>query len=288
MADNFFTLPKITDLMEEHADAVDGLNEKESERILKAYGRVRQQLRDRLDTAGTGTFTAQRARSTLLQVEAALKRMGDDLLSGMQDAAQNMGELSIDQLVTETETWDDYFLGAVSPIDLDAARIVTDSTNLLINQYQASIDAYSSGVRAKIAQGLSDGVIGGQTTGEMMQAIGKTLLGEEWRLRRVVRTELQGVHAKSKLLGMQDMQDDIPDLMKSLYNPKDKRTANDSLYVQDRIDLGDRRLIVKIDEKFSYRWPRGPKGKLREYSAPPDRPNDRSILIPYRKAWSKD
>ena len=68
----------------------------------------------------------------------------------------------------------------------------------------------------------------------------------------------------------------IPDLKKTLYHPMDKRTGEDSKW------LNKNNLIIPVDEPFKYTW----NGQVREYMAPPDRPNDRSILIPYRESWA--
>jgi len=69
----------------------------------------------------------------------------------------------------------------------------------------------------------------------------------------------------------------MPDLMKTLMHPIDKRTGDDS-------KLAARlRLVVPIDEPFVYKW----NGETREFMAPPDRPNDRAILVPYSTSWGE-
>jgi hypothetical protein len=280
---DFFEDPDIIDLAEEHAREVLDLSDSESTRILKAYKRVRQDLRDRLDALPSGTFTAQRMRSTLVQIDAALKAMGADMMDGMSSAGQSAAELGVGHLIDEIAKWDEHFLGAVTPLDIDIVKSATDTNKLLVNNYQSSMSSYSSSIRGKLAQGISDGVIAQRSTGEILQDIGKTMLGEQWRLERIVRTEVMGIYSRGKLNAMSDAQDDVPGLMKTLYNPMDNRTAADSKYVEREVEAGDTNLIVPVDEYFKYKW----KGAWREYMAPPDRPNDRSILIPYRKAWAK-
>ncbi len=78
--------------------------------------------------------------------------------------------------------------------------------------------------------------------------------------------------------GMGEIQDEtIPDLQKTLIHPMDLRTGADSQYAASL------HLVADIDEPFRYRW----KGVEREFMAPPDRPNDRAILVPYRAAWNE-
>lgn len=58
---------------------------------------------------------------------------------------------------------------------------------------------------------------------------------------------------------------------KTTYPVKDSRTCADSWYYYDQ------RQIKPIDEPFNYTW----NGEERVFMTPPDRPNDRNILIPY-------
>ncbi len=58
---------------------------------------------------------------------------------------------------------------------------------------------------------------------------------------------------------------------KTTYPVKDDRTGDDSWFYYDM------KQIKPIDEPFSYEW----KGKERVFMTPPDRANDRQILIPY-------
>lgn len=58
---------------------------------------------------------------------------------------------------------------------------------------------------------------------------------------------------------------------KTTYPVKDEKTCADSWYYYYQ------KQVKPIDEPFNYTW----KGKERVFMAPPDRPNDRNVLIPY-------
>lgn len=58
---------------------------------------------------------------------------------------------------------------------------------------------------------------------------------------------------------------------KTTYPVKDEKTGDDSWFYYDL------KQIKPINEPFEYTW----EGELRSFMAPPDRPNDRNILIPY-------
>jgi hypothetical protein len=121
-----------------------------------------------------------------------------------------------------------------------------------------------------------------QTPQEMITGLMKNWTDQEWELRRIVRTELHSVYNKSKIRSMDEVsRRQVPDLMKALLHPMDSRTAEDSM------ELAELNPILPINEPFRYTYrPSGSrKSYPREFMAPPDRPNDRAILIPYRRAW---
>jgi hypothetical protein len=117
-----------------------------------------------------------------------------------------------------------------------------------------------------------------RTVQRMVSDIGRFFIGEEWKLTRIARTELHHVYNFSKMMGMGEVRDStLPDLKKALMHPMDNRTAADSKR------LAAENPIVDIDEPFRFKW----KGEVRVFQAPPDRPNDRSILVPYREQWGR-
>jgi hypothetical protein len=60
-------------------------------------------------------------------------------------------------------------------------------------------------------------------------------------------------------------------------HPMDRRTGKDSM------ELAYEHPTIPIDEPFKFTW----KGFTRVFMNPPDRPNDRAVMVPYRKEWGK-
>jgi hypothetical protein len=276
---DFFVDESVQEMAEDHASMIQSLSEREAKRVIRAYENVRRELRDRLDRIQQGTFTAQKLGTTLVQLDLAIQKMGKGLVGDMKDSVTMASEKGIENLIKELQKWDKNFLGTVKPINIRAVEAAADTTNFLFNQYDSSIESYNAFLRSKMAQSLTESVVAEDSTTEVIGRLGQIFQGEQWKLEQITRTELHGVYAKGKLAGMKKLWDDgegsIPDLKKTLYHPMDKRTGKDSKW------LNKNNLIVPVDEPFKYTW----NGQVREYMAPPDRPNDRSILIPYRDAW---
>jgi hypothetical protein len=280
----FFHDPSVLDLAQTHADQVEGLKTAEMERILKLYKQVRQDLRDRLEVTARGTFTAQQQTATLVQVEAAIEKMQSILQGEMRSSSEIIAGTGVDQFLTEYNKWDSKFSGAAVPIDLDVARIAADSSNFLFNKHEASLDAYSSDLRSGFASMLSNAVVANASAGQVVQRSGLMFMDQEWKLTRLVRTELHSAYNLGKINGMIEARDEfVSDLKKTLFHPLDARTGKDSKR------LIAHNLITDIDKEFvdhSLATKNDPH-KVVRYMAPPNRPNDRSILIPFRQEWTE-
>lgn len=276
MSDDFFDNEEVQNLAESHIKGIRSLEDKEAERILKLYRSVRRELRDRLDVLSGGSFSAQRARGVLLQVELGIAELTKTLQSNMGESAEEAIGLGVDDLAEELARYSKVFTGAAVPINLNRALIASDTKNFLINRYDVSLSSYSEGLRSRITQGISEAAVQEIGMDETISKIGRTFLGEEWRLQMIVRTELHNVYSLGKLNGMQDLvKEQMPDLKKTLFHPMDNRTGKDS------IRLNRSNPIVNVDEPFV----ETSTGKKLVYMAPPNRPNDRAILIPYRESW---
>ena len=98
---------------------------------------------------------------------------------------------------------------------------------------------------------------------------------------------MHGIYNYAKLEGMQRAKEDfVPDLKKTLMHPIDSRTGEDSKQLA-RVNP-----TIAIDKPFVFTFRRKLKSgeiktERREFMFPPDRPNDRAILVPFRNEWGK-
>jgi hypothetical protein len=280
------------EVVEDHAKAVLELEKSQATKVLNVYGDVAKRLRIRLRQTPRDSFTAQQIRVTLMQLEGAVTALEKDLVSTSTIGAELMAQRGIRDLVTEVDEFNDEFEGAVQPINLDLVEAALDVRNRLINKYPESIAAYSRQLRQSLSDNLMQMVVERVSPETMYQrlveddAIGKFFDGEAWKVRRIVRTELASIYGAAKQASLERIAENEPAMRKTLYNPMDNRTGDDSKKLQEWLNAGllkgpNRRLRPKVDQTFVYVW----KGKRREFMAPPDRPNDRSILIPYHPSW---
>lgn len=274
----FFEEVDALGIAEMHIQKVLGLEETEARRLEKVYSEARRRLQDRLLTVPANKFTAQHLRGLLLQIETALQVMADGMNESMISASDVIARAGTSHLVEELNAFDDHFMGAVTPINVNAAIIASDTNNLLINKYKSSVATYSEEVRNQLTSVLTQAAIGEIPYSEVVRRVGQFFIAEQWKIERLARTELHQVYNLAKMNSMRSLAKAAgTDLKKTLIHPMDSRTGKDSKYAA-KLDL-----IVPIDQPFRYKW----QGKERVYMTPPDRPNDRSILVPYREKYGE-
>lgn len=283
----FFEEVDASGIIERTIKQVDILEEQEAKALLRRFRETRRELRDRLDVLPADIFSAQQLRGTLAQVDAAINQMAFNLKEDVKPGAEKMAIRGSEDLIHEIEKFEKMFLGAVVPINIDAVRIGLDTQNFLINRYQSSIDSYAESLRGQITAQLTNLSIQQQSFDQMIRKMSRFFIGEEWRLRRITRTELHNMYNLAKLNSLEAARDAVlPDLKKTMIHPMDLRTGKDSK------QLARKNPIVSIDKPFIFTFRRRRKdGSVvedrREFMAPPDRPNDRAVLVPFRSEWDK-
>lgn len=287
----FFENTGVRDIVQNTIDKVDSLTASEQRKLLGLFRQVRRDLQDRLLTIPEGTFTENQLNITLIQIQAAIQAIKLDLKDQLQDSSRIFADKGIEDLTREIEFFSKKFEGNIHPINIDRILIAQESTNFLINKHDASIDAYAEALRSQITSNIVQSMAmresSDRTVSRIVNQVGKFFMGEEWKIQRIARTELSNIYNFSKMRTMTAIKEDnLPDLRKSLMHPFDSRTGEDSK------QLAKLNPIVKIDQPFVFVYTRKlasgeVRKERREFQFPPDRPNDRSILVPYRTEWGK-
>lgn len=266
-------------ILERNASRLNGLQMEEARKMLAQYRMAKEELKlQMLSNSPTNEYTEAKLKNTLAQIDVAIANLRIKTGKRAKEGFEFLSDQGLEDSVREMDAFDKYFGGGFGKLPYDAIIESTDPENLLFNQYDSSVNMYSAGLRNSFQQTLTQSLIQQKTWSQAVWDMEQVFGMEEWKLARIVRTELHGIYNNSKMNGFMTIQEDyIPDLKKTLYNPMDSRTAEDSLYVESL------KLVVPVDGVFRYKW----KGHEYVASAPPFRPNDRAILIPYRPVFDK-
>lgn len=275
----FFAEVDADGLVETHIKQVLKLEGSEADSVMIGYQQARRELVDRISRYPRGTFTRQHLQGVLAQVNSAIEAMNHHLAGETFKSSYRAALLGAEGSLKEIRRFQDRFTGAVTPINLNAAIVATDTANLLVERYRTNLAAYGNDLYTQISNGLFSAAIGATSYDEVIGRVSQFFVGEEWKLHRIVRTELHHVFNVGKMNSMMELRDSdtLPGMKKALVHPLDGRTGPDSKYAASL------NLVAEIDEPFEYTW----NGNHRSYMVPPDRPNDRSILVPYEPAWGR-
>ncbi len=282
---SFFDQIDATSIAEQNIKRLLGLEMLEAKRFAELYKRVLDDLRkelNSLESENKSLFSQTKLKILIRRLEDSLKILEGQYKKEMLDATEILIRQSSNDALEEYQTFEQKFGGITrQPIPFDAIRISLRRTTFLINRFASSLDEYNAKIKADVQRKLSESIVKRETYQEAKDSLAEGLLEigfQDWKIARIARTELHNIYNSSKLLSMNKLKDKfVPKLKKSVIIPIDARTAEDSM------KLKKLNLIIDIDKPFKYTWNR----RERVFHAPPDRPNDRSILIPVKEDWLK-
>jgi hypothetical protein len=159
-------------------------------------------------------------------------------------------------------------------------------------QMQAAAEDVMVGVmgeiNAKVARILGDAVRAERVNrSQLVGMVEQAYESEFWRVERAVRTQASFAFNASVTDGIHVIGREFPDMRirwvelvsDQTGEPLDNRVANDSLALHGQLKTRDGVFIMPRDRRVDSKL----YGKT--YDAPPNRPNDRAVLMPWRKAW---
>lgn len=249
----------------------------------------------RMVRSGKGaTFGAHQKRIVLAQLthgqayvtEKMSGELGAAAKDGQRDVLRSLSR-SIGKLETK-------FSGTapVLPVE-DAARFagVLDKRNTsLLARHEASLGRYGRTNVVKMEDALAKSLLQGESQLEAMDRINDIVDGEWWRGERIVRTELAWAANATQVDGIEDARKVIPDMMmqwRELVSddgePLDDRVGVDSMALHGQVVVPGDMFVCP---------PRSPEGEevgdslaYEEVAYPPNRPNDRATVTPWRRGW---
>ena len=274
----FFKIVDDSNVIEDNIQRIVSLEMAESSKFQKIYKEALKSLSMRLQTVNTeGSFTEERLRILRKLLEDTFRHIERNNINQMKGSTRRILRQSGDDTNEEINTLEERFIGIRQRIPWRAIKVSLDKNNFLINNFAASIEAYDADVRAQMERNMSESLLKRnsyrQARLDLSLELGKI---QDWKLARVTRTELHGIYNKAKILAMEGTKKTyIPNLKKTLIHPMDGRTAEDSKALKEQNP------IIDIQEPFRFKW----DDEERVFMAPPDRPNDRAILVPVNPDW---
>ena len=246
------------------------------------------------------TMTAVQAyglKAQVRQAQVALSQKMAGALGDVSKAAQTEALRGVSRDVSRLEQ---EFTGSelVLPIEEVSrfAGVIDRRVPSLMRMHQESMARY--GVRAvgDFEDQLALSLASGETASEGVDRLMDVYDMEWWQGERIVRTEVAWAFNSTYADGLDEVSDEIPDLKKrwsehvddDTYEPYDDRVGTDSVAMHGQVTDTDGVFTMPATAPRA-----GADGKTTvteslvglTWEYPPNRPNDRAVVVPWRPHW---
>lgn len=284
------TLERNREAATDYADRASG--DLAREVLSKAEVDLAQRLRQAVRAGQEGTFTAGQIQSALVQVRAVLRDVKTGIVKKVTSSAVDAAELAAENAIEYMTDIDSTFRGTgTQPLAIDEAAVMdravsgahSSALHRLLRegrpeQTEGIINRYGEATVLQFEKKLQQGLI----TKKPWAEVRSDLIGESPFLQgapgywaeRIVRTETMAATNRADWEASRELDDQLGDVVKVLSATFDDRTYPDSYNVHGEIRL--------VDEPFEYI---DYKGRSEEFMHPPNRPNDREIVVTHRLSW---
>ncbi len=191
------------------------------------------------------------------------------------------------------------FTGSEVTLPIDEAAQLADVAGVreptLLRIHANSMARYGANVVQDVGEGLAVSLLSGETPYEAIDRINDIIDGAWWQGERLVRTELAYSSSSAMFDGIAESAKELPQLKMRWEEhcddegrPLDNRVAVDSIALSGQVTEAGGWFTMPSDAP----WPDA-KGETEvpdrlvglSWQFPPNRPNDRAVLMPWSSDW---
>ncbi len=273
------------------------------QRLKKTYDAANEELARKLAAlvkAGKGeTFTAHQARQMLVQIKAGQVKLAQAMAGKLGAETKGVQSSAVKKLIQEIEQLEKKYTGAAFEMPMSEVAHFTGATGKreqsLLKMHKSSMANYGiknvDRMERAMATALASGVTNDEAIAKIMDAADVSWSQGE----RIVRTELSWAFNATQADGIEAAAAELPDMMMRWSEhctdagvPLDDRVAVDSIAMHGQLTAPGGLFVMPPtaphpDAKGVTKVPDRLVGMSWEF--PPNRPNDRSVVQPWRPHW---
>lgn len=237
-------------------------------------------------------FTAHQHKAMLAQIKQGQIQIARRMAEAMGKLSKEAQVTALRGLVKDIVSLEKQFTGATVPVPIEeAARfagVIDKHRTSLLSVHRLSMAKYGAQVVTRMQDHIAQSLIQGETAGQAIDRIQSVADMEWYQAERIVRTEQAWAYNATHADGILELSEDIPDLMQrwtefvsdSTMSPLDDRVGKDSIAMHGQLAPPGGRFTMPPGEPgvSSTLWGQS-------WLFPPNRPNDRAVLQPWRKHW---
>lgn len=282
-----------------HLDRLGGLIERGSvPRLRKLYERSIADLQSKLAASirgGAAPFTVQQHQVLLAQARAGMARISAGLGTTLGQQTAKVQEASALALIRDIKKIERKARGADVQLPIEQAAkfagVVDRRRTSLLRLNKASMAKYGTGVVSKMEQAMGQSLLTGETGYKAIDRITDVMDMEWWRAERIVRTETAWAYNATQMDATAEAARSMPDLMMRwtemvadvTLTKLDSRVGDDSCAMHGQLARPGSLFYMPDDYPANLTISPSLVGKA--WTQPPNRPNDRAVLQPWRPGW---
>lgn len=231
----------------------------------------------------TGAWSEARRQAVIVMIARGMAKLTNTSLAQM---VRDLGLVSLESrnaMLTYLTTLDRTFTGVTTPLNFASLAWWEEANanvgRTRIRQYTRSWQRYGSTVTLAIEDALARKILIGQSwdrARDEVWAVTRHVVGDkQWMVDRILKTEMSAAWNGTALAAM-IAEDDDPDdpMMKKLVSTFDDVTGHDSVQLHGQTRLVEKPFYDRVNQIT--------------YMAPPNRPHDREIVVPWRKSYGDE
>lgn len=259
------------------------------------YDRMLSDVTARLAATPASTFSHQQLSGLLAQIKLGLARVQRSMGDTVEESATQVGIHAARTLLTDTAKLEHHFSGAVISLPLlEIGRLhglVRDQIPSLMRAHATSMARFGAQLVGRMEGELGAGMSLGETPSKLIARVGAVGDLEWYRAERIVRTELSFAAGRGARAAADEQADELGG---DLWSRWTEHVSDAGAPLDDRVGVDSEAMhgqVAPPGEPFT-QPPTNRQGDLvseslagREWTAPPNRPNDRAVLVPWRAHW---
>lgn len=263
--------------------------------IRSLYEDMLEQLTAKLKLTASETFSHQQLTGLVAQVQLGLARLQRPVNDAFAGAADIVGVDSARRSLENAARLESRFAGSVMPLPLlevgGLRGLVQGRTSSLLRVNERSMARFGAQLTGRIETELASSLALGENYSQAIDRVQGVGDMEWYRSERIVRTELSYA---SNVSARGALEEQAVELDGDLWMRWSEHVSDDGVPLDDRVGVDSEALngqVAPPGGMFS-QPPTSPDGELvqagligQQWAAPPNRSNDRAVLVPWRVSW---
>jgi hypothetical protein len=281
--------------LEEHRRRLARLAEKRGAgTVKKLYDAAQQDLVKKISRSMSpkATFSAQLQRTALAQIKQGQAQLASKLADATADVAKEAQVEAIRGLAATIGRMERIHTGSAVLLPIEEASTISDLIGrrapMLDKMNKQFYSNYGARVFDSMNEQLSLSMMESEDAGQAIDRIMNVADNEWWQAERIVRTQTAWAYNAGSADAIAEAQDDLPDILQrwtefvddDTGKPLDDRVGADSIAMHGQVAAPGEMFIMPSNAVGVSQSMLG-----ESWAFPPNRPNDRSVLSPWRKGW---